>query len=55
MDKADRGRGAEMRARCDERKAIMEDAKSGAEPGTPRKGKKPWYRFWESDEEAAVE
>ena len=55
VDQADKGRGAEMRARRDERKAIMEDAKSAAEPGTPRKGKKPWYRFWESDEEAAVE
>ena len=55
VDKADPGRGAEMRARRDERKAIMEDAKSSAEPGTPRKGKKPWYRFWESDEEVTPE
>ena len=55
VDEADPGRGAEMRARRDERKAIMEDAKSSAEPGTPRKGKKPWYRFWESDEEVTPE
>ena len=54
---ATKGRGAEMRARRDERKAIMDEAKSAAEPGTPRKGKKPWWRFWESDEvgEAAEE
>lgn len=45
------GRGAEMRERRDERKAIMDEAKGAAEPGTPRKGKKPWWRFWESDEE----
>jgi hypothetical protein len=55
VDRADKGRGAEMRTRRDERKAIMEEAKSSAEPGTPRKGKKPWYRFWESDEQAAPE
>jgi hypothetical protein len=44
------GRGGEMRARRDERKAIMEEAKAGHEPGTPQKGKKPWWRFWESDD-----
>jgi hypothetical protein len=39
-----------MRARRDERKAIMDEAKVAAEPGTPRRGKKPWWRFWEADE-----
>lgn len=42
--------GDEMRERRDERKTIMEQEKSAAEPGTPRKGKKSWWRFWESDE-----
>lgn len=52
---AEAARGDEMRARRDERKAIMEETRSGAEPGTPRKGKKPWWRFWESDDEAGAE
>lgn len=52
-DEANQGRGAEMRERRDQRKAIMQDAKSTAEPGTPRKGKKPWWRFWESEADAA--
>lgn len=50
-----KGRGDEMRARRDERKEVMADAKSAAEPGTPRKGKKPWWRFWESDADASDE
>ena len=52
---ADKGRGKEMRARRDERKAIMEETKGAAEPGTPQKGKKPWYRFWEADENDSAE
>ncbi len=48
--KSDKSRGDEMRARRDERKAIMDEAKDAAEPGTPRRGKKPWWRFWEADE-----
>ena len=49
-EKSDKSRGDEMRARRDERKAIMDEAKDAAEPGTPRRGKKPWWRFWEADE-----
>jgi hypothetical protein len=48
---AGKARGEEMRERREERKRIMEEAKGSAEPGTPRKGKKPWWRFWESDED----
>jgi hypothetical protein len=50
-EEAGKARGEEMRARRDERKAIMEEARDAAEPGTPRKGKKPWWRFWQSDED----
>lgn len=53
-EEAGKSRGDEMRARRDERKEIMEEAKDSAEPGTPRKGKKPWWRFWESDEDYAA-
>jgi hypothetical protein len=49
------GRGAEMRDRRDERKAIMQEAKGSSEPGTPQKGKKPWWRFWGSDEDSVPE
>lgn len=48
---AGNGRGDEMRGRRDERKEIMEESRAGAEPDAPRKGKKPWYRFWESNDE----
>ncbi|MHC5012782.1 MAG: hypothetical protein ACYTG6_17860 [Planctomycetota bacterium] len=48
-------RGAELRDRRDERKAIMDEAKTAAEPGTPRKGKKSWWRFWESEAADAPE
>ncbi len=54
-EREQRGRGDEMRARREERKAIMDEAKTGAETGTPRKGKKPWWRFWESDEDYEAE
>jgi len=42
--------GDAMKDRRDERKAIMDQTKGAAEPGTPQKGKKPWWRFWGSDE-----
>lgn len=42
---------AEMQARRDERKAIKESYREGREAGeAPAKGKKPWWKFWESDE-----
>ena len=55
-DKADemknkgQAKAAEMRERRDERKAIKDEYKAAAEPGTPRAGKKPWWKFWGSDE-----
>ena len=42
-------RGEEMRERRDERRQIMEDARADQEAGEPQAGKKPWWRFWESD------
>lgn len=54
LDAADGARGDEMRNRRDERKAIMEEAKAAHEPGTPQRGKKPWWRFWESEEDWAA-
>jgi hypothetical protein len=50
-EKAAGGRGEEMQTRRDERKGIMEEAKGATETGTPPKGKKSWWRFWESDDE----
>ncbi len=48
-EKANDAKGEAMRERRDERKAIMDEAKSTTEP-SERKGKKPWWKFWGSDD-----
>jgi hypothetical protein len=49
MDRAEDAKGEAMRERRDQRKEIMDEAKSSTEP-SERKGKKPWWKFWGSDE-----
>jgi hypothetical protein len=41
-------KGEEMQERKEERKQIMEENKG---EDKPKKGKKPWWKFWESDED----
>jgi len=56
-DMSDQGKeiSKEMRERRDERKQIMEESKTQGKKEEPPKGKKPWWKFWESDEEEAAE
>lgn len=52
-DAADKGseKAREMRARKEERRAIKEAYKSDVEAGGERvRGKKPWWKFWGSDD-----
>ena len=44
-----KARGDEMRARRDERREIMDEARANHEPGEPQAGKKPWWRFWDTE------
>jgi hypothetical protein len=48
----DKAQGAAMRERRDERKAIKDAYKEDVQAGGERvKGKKPWWKFWGSDDE----
>ncbi|MEQ8484418.1 MAG: hypothetical protein RIB46_08635 [Pseudomonadales bacterium] len=53
--KEDKARGeatsTEMQTRREERKVIQETYRDGQEPDSnPPKGKKPWWKFWGSDD-----
>lgn len=42
---------AEMQERRDERKAIKEEYRSGDNAKADHAGKKPWWKFWGSDDD----